>query len=302
MKDAAPFCSEWNMQAELLLDAKANLGEGPIWHAPSQRLYWVDINRNEVHVFNPVDGTDRVIDVGQKVGAVVVRRSGGLLLALHHGLAFLDMASEQVTILCDPEADLADNRFNDGKCDPAGRFWVGTMSLARQPGTANLWRLDPDLTVHHMLANVTTSNGIVWSLDHRTMYYIDTPTRQVAAFDYEAETGHIANRRVVVNFPDGAGSADGMTIDARGMLWIAHFRGGRVSCWNPATGATLQAIEVPAQKVTACAFGGPNLDDLYITTARIDLTEEEQRAQPYSGGLFVARPGVPGVESFEFAG
>lgn len=290
------------MQAELVLDAQAVLGEGPLWHAPSQRLYWVDINRHEVHVFNPADGSDRAIDVGQKVGTVVARRSGGLILALHHGLATLDLETEQVDILCDPEADLPDNRFNDGKCDPAGRFWAGTMSLTRTPRAANLWRLDPDFSVHCMLDGVTTSNGIVWSLDRRTMYYIDTPTREVAAFDYEVETGHIANRRTVVHFPEGAGSPDGMAIDARGMLWIAHFRGGQVSCWDSRDGTMLRTIDIPVSKVTACAFGGPNLDELYITTARVDLTEEELSDQPHAGGLFRVRPGVPGVESFEFAG
>ncbi|MDY0168558.1 MAG: SMP-30/gluconolactonase/LRE family protein [Thermoguttaceae bacterium] len=290
------------MQVELILDAQAVLGEGPLWHAPSQRLYWVDINRHEVHVFSPADGSDRAIDVGQKVGTVVVRHSGGLALALHRGLATLDLETGQVDILCDPEADLPDNRFNDGKCDPAGRFWAGTMSLTRTPRTANLWRLDPDFSVRRMLDGVTTSNGIVWSLDRRTMYYIDTPTREVAAFDYEVETGDIANRRPVVHFPEGAGSPDGMAIDARGMLWIAHFRGGKVSCWDPRDGTMLQTIDIPASKVTACAFGGPNLDELYITTARVDLTEEELSDQPHAGGLFLARPGVPGVESFEFAG
>ncbi len=290
------------MQVELVLDAKAVLGEGPLWHAPSQRLYWVDIESHEVHVFDPATGNDRAIDVGQKVSTVVVRRSGGLVLALHHGFATLNLDTEQVSMLSDPEADLSENRFNDGKCDPAGRFWAGTMSLTRKPGTANLWRLDPDLTVHHVLGGVTTSNGLVWSLDHRTMYYIDTPTREVAAFDYDAETGCIANRRVVIAFPEGAGSPDGMAIDARGMLWIAHFRGGRVSCWDPAVGAMLQAVDLPVRKVSACAFGGPNLDELYVTTARVELTDEELQDQPHAGSLFRVRPGVAGVESFEFAG
>ena len=290
------------MKVELVLDARANVGEGPLWHAPSQRFYWVDINHNEVHIYTPGDGADRTIDVGQKVGTVVVRAKGGLLLALHHGLGFLDIDSEKITMLCDPEADLTDNRFNDGKCDPAGRFWAGTMSLSRNPGTANLWRLDPDLSVHRMLEGVTVSNGLVWSLDHRTMYYIDTSTLKVDAFDYELETGAIANRRPVVSFPEDTGKPDGMAIDVRGMLWIAHFGGSCVSCWDPATGAMLQTIEVPTDNVTACAFGGPNLDDLYITTARVKLNEEQLQQQPHAGGVFVVKPGVQGVESFEFAG
>jgi len=290
------------MDVELILDAKAILGEGPLWHARTQRLFWVDIEGHVVHVFDPATGRDRVIDVGQKVGAVVVRRQGGLVLAVHRGFATLDLDTERVTLLSQPEPHLPDNRFNDGKCDPAGRFLAGTMSLTRKPGTANLWRLDPDLSVHHVLGGVTTSNGIVWSLDQRTMYYIDTPTRQVAAFDYDVDTGRLTNRRAVAVFPEGAGSPDGMAIDARGMLWIAHFRGGRVSRWNPDNGTMLQAIDFPVKKVSACAFGGANLDELYVTTARIELTDDELRNQPYAGGLFRVRPGVPGVASFEFIG
>ncbi len=290
------------MEVELVLDAKAVLGEGALWHAPSQRLFWVDIERHEVHVLDPATGSDRGIDIGQKVSTIVVRRSGGLVMAVQHGFATLDLETEQVGVLCEPESPRADTRFNDGKCDPAGRFWAGTMSLTRTRGAANLWRLDPDLRVECMLDDVTTSNGIVWSLDHRTMYYIDTPTRRVTAFDYVVETGGIANRRDVVLFPEGAGSPDGMAIDARGMLWIAQFRAGRVSCWDPVGGTMLQAVDLPVTKVTSCAFGGPNLDELYITTARIDLTEEELSHQPHAGGLFRVRPGVQGVGSFEFAG
>ena len=171
------------MNAELVLDAKATLGEGAIWHAPSQRLYWVDIEGEKVHAFHPADGTDVSYDVGQMVGTVVPRSSGGLMLAVHHGFAAFDPESGELTIIHDPERHLTDNRFNDGKCDPAGRFWAGTMSLIRQPESGSLYCMETDLSVRQMLTGVTTSNGIVWSLDQSTMYYVDTGTRQVAAFD-----------------------------------------------------------------------------------------------------------------------
>lgn len=290
------------MEVELVIDAKASLGEAAIWHARKQWLYWVDIDQGEVHRFDPVSDTDQVIEVGQLVGTVVPRAGGGLMLAAERGFASLNLDTHELTIICDPERDLPDNRFNDGKCDPAGRFWAGTISLIRKAGTASLYCLDCDCTVRRMLGGLTNSNGIVWSPDGLTMYHIDTPTLQVKAYDYEARTGEIGNPRVVVTIPQGTGRPDGMTIDAEGMIWVAHWKGGRVTCWDPRTGSLKQTIHVPASQVTSCAFGGPDLDELYITTARIGLTPEELVDQPHAGGVFRARPGVAGVEAAEFAG
>ena len=290
------------MKVELVLDAKATLGEGALWDSRQQRLLWVDIEQNEVHVFNPADDTDRVHSMGQMVGAVVPRRSGGWMLAVHHGFAFFDPESGKFSLLNDPEHHLTDNRFNDGKCDPAGRFWAGTMSLIRQPNSGSLYCMDVDCSVRQMLTEVTTSNGIVWSLDHSTMFYIDTGTHQVAAFDYDIETAEIANRRVIVEVPESDGKPDGMTIDSEGMLWVAHWNGGRVTQWNPESGSLEQTIPIPASRVTSCAFGGPNLDDLYITTARTGLGQDELAEQPHAGGLFRVRPGARGIDAYEFAG
>jgi sugar lactone lactonase YvrE len=287
------------LHAELVLDAQAVLGEGPIWDAPNARLYWVDIMKREVHVHDPASGSDRTITLDQQVGTVVRRRSSGLMLAVERGFAHLDLDTETLTPICDPEEHAPGLRFNDGKCDPAGRFWAGTMG---PEGTANLYCLFPDLTVKKMLDGVTTSNGICWSLDAKTMYYIDTPTGAVAAFDYDAETGEIGNRRVAVSVPEDMGHPDGMSIDAEGKLWVAHWDGWSVNRWDPETGERLATIAVPAAHVSSCAFGGPNLDDLYITTAALGLDCEAVRDQPHAGGLFVARPGVRGVEAFEFAG
>lgn len=290
------------MQPELVLDAQATLGEGAIWHAREQHLYWVDIEPGRLHIFNPANGCDRVFDVGQMVGAVVPRTRGGVMLAVHHGFAAFDPRTGELTPWSDPEEHLPRNRFNDGKCDPVGRFWAGTLSLDREPGAASLYCLQPDGRVRAMLHGVTNSNGLAWSLDHRTLYYIDTPTRQVTAFDYDLPTGQIANPRTVVTIPADSGKPDGMTVDAAGMLWIALWEGGAVGRWNPHTGARLDRVAVPARRVTSCAFGGPHLDELYITTARIGLTEAELLEQPLAGGLFRVRPGVCGVPAFEFAG
>jgi sugar lactone lactonase YvrE len=176
------------------------------------------------------------------------------------------------------------------------------MSMTRQAGTANLYCLDTDGTLRHVFGGVTTSNGLDWSPDERTMYYIDTPTLQVAAFDYDAETGAISNRRAIIAFPPGVGRPDGMTLDAEGMLWIAHWDGGRISRWNPADGRQLQEIRLPVARVTSCCFGDSNLDRLYITTARHGLTEDQLRDQPHAGSLFAVTPGVPGRPAHEYAG
>lgn len=289
------------MAAELILDARAELGEGALWDARRQVLYWVDILKNALHVYDPLAQADRVIDVGQYVGTVVPRRAGGVMLALQHGFASLDLETEELDLIHDPEPHLPGNRFNDGKCDPAGRFWAGTMALDFTPNVGSLYRLDPDFSVRVMLGDVTISNGIVWSPDHTTMYYIDTPTRQVDAFDYDVETGQIENRRAVVRVPEEMGIPDGMAIDSEGMLWVAQWEGYGVSRWDPATGRLLQSVDVPVGQVTSCAFGGENLDQLYITTARVELSADQLKAQPLAGGLFRADVGVTGLPAFEFA-
>jgi sugar lactone lactonase YvrE len=288
--------------AELVLDAKADLGEGALWDDKGQVLYWVDIMAGKLHIYDPAAGRDRTIAVGQPVGTVVARRSGGVMLALHHGFASLDLGTGELEMIHDPESHLPGTRFNDGKCDPAGRFWAGTLAMDGTPRASGLYRLDPDLSVHKMLDGVTTSNGIVWSLDRGTMYYVDTPTSRVDAFDYDLASGEIGNCRAVVHVPAEMGYPDGMTIDSEGMLWVALWGGGKVSRWNPADGRLLQTVDLPATNVTSCAFGGENLDQLYITTARTGLPPEQLSEQPLAGGLFRADVGVRGLPAFEFAG
>ena len=289
-------------RAELVLDAKAALGEGALWHSPSHRLFWVDIDGGIVHEFDPTTGRDRAMSVGTKVGTVVSRAQGGLMLAVESGLASFDLESERLALVATPEAHVPGNRFNDGKCDPSGRFWAGTMDGDHAPGRGALYRLDTDMRVHRMVENVSISNGLAWSLDRRTFYYIDSPTAVVAAYDYDDATGNLSRRREVIKVPEELRSPDGMTIDSEGMLWVAHWGPGAVCRWNPDDGSLLERIEVPAAHTTSCAFGGEDLGDLYITTARADRTEEELATQPLSGGLFRARPGVRGVPAFEFAG
>lgn len=288
--------------ADLILDARAGLGEGAVWDSEREMLYWVDINAGVVHTFDPATGEDRAISVGEPVGAVVPRRSGGLMLAVRRGFASLSPESGGLRLVCDPDGHNPELRFNDGKCDPAGRFWAGTITGRDKPGRAGLFCLFPDLHAEQKLADVTNSNGICWRSDGRMMYYIDTPLQRVDAFDFDPETGSISNRRPVVTVPDDMGHPDGMTIDAEEKLWVAMWGGGAVHRWDPDTGEHLGSVDVPASQVTSCAFGGRNLDELYITTARAGLARKELRTQPRAGGLFKAEPGVQGAKAFAFAG
>ena len=289
------------MQAHSILHAQAPLGEGALWNAEAGRLYWVDIEGRAFHIFDPTTGHDVAFATGARVGTVVPLHDGDVLLALQTGIHRLDIATGQLTLLANPLRDPS-LRFNDGKCDPAGRFWVGTFDLEQKPGAGTLYRYDPDGRLHVMLRHITNSNGISWSLDNKTMYYIDTPTLTVQAFDYDNATGAIANPRVVVHFPEGQGWPDGMTIDAEGMLWVALWGGGTVHRYNPGTGALLQVIAVPAPFTSSCAFGGPDLKTLYVTTARGGLSPVQLVQHPLSGNLFAVVPGVAGVPACFFGG
>ncbi len=279
---------------------RATLGEGPIWY--NDRLYWVDIVLRRVYIYEPQSDTQRSIQLDSMVGTVVLRSGGGLVVALQSGFAFIEEESGAVTPIADPESDLPNNRFNDGKCDPTGRFWAGTMALSGGGTSGALYTLETDGRVTRRLGGIGISNGICWSQDATTMYYIDSPTQHVAAFDFDPETGEISRRRVVVEIPKAEGLPDGMTIDERGFLWIALWGGWGVVCHDPVTGRRHAKIDVPAAHVTACAFGGEELGELYITSARDGLSEQDAREQPYAGGLFRTNVGVRGVPSFTYRG
>lgn len=291
------------MQAELITDARATLGEGPFWHASEHCLWWLDIvEKGALHVHDPQGRSDQVHAVGLMPTAVVASRAGGMVLATADGFADFEPATGQILPIVDIEKNIPDTRMNDGKCDSRGRFWAGTMSTNHQLGVASLYCLDVNRTMHHRLSGVTISNGLGWSPDDTIMYHIDSFAKTVSAFDFGAERGTIANGRVIISFADQPGWPDGMTVDVEGMLWIAHWNGGRVSRWNPANGRKLREILLPAPRTTSCTFGGVNLDRLYITSARLGMTDEQLRECPQSGGLFMAEPGVCGLPTNFFEG
>lgn len=288
-------------EARLALDAKATLGEGALWHPVEQVLYWVDIEGKSMHLFDPASGEDTCFLVDERIGTVVPVATGGALVALQNGIHHIDTETGELTFLNNP-IEAAAIRFNDGKCDPAGRFWVGTMALDTRKGAAVLYRMDKDGSIKQVLDNLTISNGIVWSADKKTMYFTDTPTQQLKAFDYDLETGEVSHSRTIVVIPKEEGSPDGMAIDADGNLWVALHGGGAVACYNPESGKQVNKVKVPCPQTTSCAFGGKELDTLYITTARQGLDEEQLKTYPESGGLFAVVPGVKGVEPNFYAG
>ncbi len=286
---------------DLVVNAHAIVGEGPVWSAAEQVLYWVDIMSNLVHRFDPQTGADRTIDVGQPVGAVAVRDSGGLMLALRDGFGVLDLDSGRVEILAPVEADNRATRMNDGKVDSAGRFWAGTMAFDERAGVGSLYRLDRDYAVTRVLTGVSISNGLDWTPDDRTMYYVDTPTGGVDAFDYDGPTGEISRRRRLVTVPAEKGTPDGMTLDAEGYLWVALWGGWAVQRFAP-DGALDRSVGLPVSNVSCCAFGGPDLADLYITSATFGLAEADLARQPLAGAVFRFRPGVRGRSAYTFKG
>jgi len=286
---------------KVVFDIRAQLGEGAIWNERENTLWWVDIEQGILHIFNPVEGTDKELSLGRKIGTVVPTESGKALVALEDGLNFLDLETGELSFITDPEADLPAMRFNDGKCDPSGRLWVGSMGMA-YPNRykASLYRLDNQLSAIRILDSITVSNGICWSLDKTKMYYIDTPTGQVQVFDFNNRTGEISNGRIAVEIPDGMGGPDGMTIDSEGNLWVCMWGGSCVGCFDPQTGELLRKINVPAKNVTSCAFGGKDLQTLYITSASISMSPEDSINYPLAGNLFAIDLDVKGIPAFFF--
>ena len=281
------------MRAELILDAKAILGEGPAWDSKTQTLYWLDILEKRIYA-----GTRILAQLDDLVCCIAPRKNGNLLVGTRLGFADLNPDSVQLTVLASLN-EPPTNRLNDGKCDPAGRFLAGTMDVNEKYPNGALYSFDGK-NITHLLDGVTISNGLAWSVDHKTFYYIDTPTRQVKAFDYDLATGQIANPRVAIQIPESLGWPDGMTSDTDGNLWIALWGGAQVTKWNPNTGELLEQISVPALHTSSCVFGGKDMNELYITSARKNMSEADLKKYPLSGGLFKVETNTAGMPTFEF--
>ena len=274
-------------------------GEGPIYW--DNHLLYVDIEGHSLIRLNPETEEEEIWEIGERIGTVVPTLNEDFICAGDSGIYRFDPSNGQKTNLADPEAKKRpDNRFNDGKCDPSGRFWAGTISTVKKEGDANLYQLDQSGLLTLQVSGVTNSNGICWNASKTEMYYIDTPTQKVVAYEYDDQTGKLGSSRVAVDFRDlnTEGSPDGMTIDEKGMLWVALCHGSAVVKVNPESGELLQKVELPCVESTACAFGGSNLDRLFVTTG-IHKTLHEKEA----GKVFVIDGlGVSGVPALPYGG
>ena len=280
-------------------DVHAVLGEGPVWVARERALYWVDIKGRKIF---------RLSDRGElgewptpfRVGSIAPRRSGGFIGGTDHGIAAFDTVSGRLDILFNPEAQIPGNRFNDGKVDRRGRVWAGTMDDAEREANGTLYCVDPDLEWSAIDRGYKVANGPAFSPAGDILYVNDSALRTTYAFGIGPD-GRASNRRIFLQFGEHDGFPDGMTVDREGCLWIAFWDGWKVSRYSP-DGQWLETVKMPVQRPTSCAFGGPELDRLYITSASIDLDENSLRMQPNAGGLFMLIPGVQGVEDVPFAG
>ena len=289
------------MNCELVLDARTELGECPLWDDRRKRLLFVDITRGQIHEFDPATGKDRVISVGRPVGCVALTERGDWIAGAVDGFYRVDPVTGRAAMMVAVEANLPDNRMNDGYVDARGRFWAGTMGMGGQKERGTLYRLDPDGRLRRMLGPVSISNGLDWSPDNRTFYYTDLALSRIDQFDFDLPTGTIRNRRPFVEFPVEIGYPDGLIVDAEGFVWVGLWEGGSIHRYAP-DGRLDRIVPVPASQTTKCAFGGPDLSDLYITTAWVGLDAAARAEQPHAGGLFRIRPGVRGKKVNRFGG
>lgn len=281
-----------------VLEARARLGEGPIWDSSQNLLYWVDVYNHRVHQFHPTTGKNSFFDVGDVVGAIATAGADRLIMVLRDHLAFLNTQTGVVTPILEIESNLPNNRFNDGKCDSQGRFWFGSMSSLEKP-QASLYRYDSDGSLHVMETGLTVSNGLGWSPDEKTFYLTDSPHKKIYAYDFNSVTGNISNRRICVDLTNESFYPDGLTIDSEGNIWSAMWDGWYVIRFNP-KGEEILRIKLPVQLPTSCTFGGEDLQTLYITTASVGLSQAEIEKSFSSGDLFALQTDVTGLPTYGF--
>jgi sugar lactone lactonase YvrE len=289
-------------EVEHVLAAQNTLGEGPLWSIEEQALYWLNIYGKTFSRYYPATGKFEEFSVGTEIGVMGFREKGGLIMATRQGFGVWDWDKHSLEILVHPEADKPGNRFNDGAVDALGRFWAGTMDNAETHSEGVLYRLDSDLSVHAMITGMGIPNGLGWSPDNKTMYHVDSSRSRVYAYDFDLDSGAISNKRTLIRVPDGEGFPDGLTIDSEGYIWLAHWAGWRITRYDP-NGNPVAMYKTPVSCPTSCAFGGENLDTLYLTSAWKGLkTEVERKAEPLAGDLFRLKTGVKGVPENKFRG
>ena len=286
---------------ECVLDARAELGECPVWIAEDRALWWIDIHAGRLNRFDPATRANRVHEVGEAIGSFAPRAAGGLVAGLRSGFWMLDAQGRRERRVAAPLEGKPHLRMNDGRCDHRGRFWAGAIDESQQHGDAALYRLDADLRCEPQLDGLTISNGLAWSPDGRTLYHTDTPTRVVHAYDFDAERGTLSRQRVFHRFEHPDEHPDGAAVDSEGFYWVALYGSAKIVRIAP-TGERVAQYLVPACCPTMPAFGGADLRTLYVTTARQKRPADELARYPQSGGLFAMRVDVPGLPEPVFAG
>ncbi|RAI95394.1 SMP-30/gluconolactonase/LRE family protein [Algoriphagus yeomjeoni] len=282
------------------ISSQCFLGEGPYWHSDLQCFFWVDIEKGKLFQHHLDSGQTRTYSFPHRLAVVLEGKGDQLILGLDRKIASFDLNTQELKWLTGVEPDIPLHRFNDGKVDPKGRIWIGTLSTLFTEGAGSLYRVGQDLHPKKMLGDLTISNGMAWTADNQTFYFIDTPTRQIKAYHFDLETGDIRFNRIAVEIPEELGFPDGMCIDQEGMLWVAHYGGSGVYRWNPNSGELLDKIDLPVPHVTSCCFGGKNLDTLLITTAQENLNEAQLKEYPLSGDVFLVKTGSKGFRAIRF--
>ncbi len=282
---------------ENILDARARLGECPVWDADRQQLFWVDVYNHRVHQFDPATQTDRSFNTGNVVSAIALTHSNPLLIAQGDRLDLLNLETGDLTPVYQTTFPFPNTRFNDGKCDPQGRFWIGSISEA--PEQAELYRFDPDGSWHVMETGLTISNGLGWSPDGSTFYLTDSAKHRIYAYRFDGGTGEIGDRRILIDLTAEGVEPDGLTIDSQGNIWSALWNGWCIACFSPA-GNELQRIRLPAQRPTSVTFAGADLTEMYITSASIGLSQKEIQQQISAGDLFHLKMPMTGMSTQRF--
>ena len=286
--------------AETVGTIKCTLAEGPLWDSRQHVLYWVDIIEGKIHSYDPGANAFKSYSAGKLVSCILPRQKGGFLIAREHAVYSWDphkVPERMFSIDSEP----SNNRFNDGKCDPAGRLWIGSMDMEEKSATGSLYMIGENLKIDRKVRGLTVSNGLAWSPDNTMMYHVDSPTRRVFRYRYDPGSGRISDREVFVEIPAGEGFPDGLTTDTEGNVYVAQWGGFCVSVWNSG-GERISRISIPACNVSSCAFGGSDMKDLYVTTAAYGLSREQLKKEKFSGAIFRERSDIRGTEPDAFAG
>ncbi|MGL4415753.1 SMP-30/gluconolactonase/LRE family protein [Roseinatronobacter monicus] len=289
------------MGFETAYHAQAALGECPLWCGQTQRLWWVDIEAPAIHCFDPETGQNQTFALDENVGCIGLRAQGGFIAGLRSGLWLLDAKGRKEKLIANPQEDTRISRFNDGRVDPWGRFWAGTIYEPRDRPAAGLYRVNAALECQPMAGDIKVSNGVAFSPDRRWLYHSDTPAHVIYRYPLDPQTGEIGARTVFHQFPFGNGRPDGAAVDAEGFYWSALYEGARVVRLSP-EGEIVAEYPVPARCPTMCAFGGADLRTVYVTSACHGRPPEELADWPESGNLFAMRVDVPGQPEPRFAG